>query len=102
MISTIKTVQESIERLQAEIKSTRETVLAQMANATSAGGTQNSKLTSKPGRLTREQAQKEILDAELEIFTKQQSGADITALQKKVVDLRVGCILLYLFTISIM
>lgn len=43
---------------------------------------------------TIEQIQKEILDAELEIYT-QRPDADISALRKKVSDLRVSFILLY-------
>lgn len=37
---------------------------------------------------TKEEAQKEMLDTELDIITKQQEGADTTELQKKLLELR--------------
>lgn len=87
-MTTIKTVQESIEKLQTEIKAARDSIINTSNPAASAN--LSVKPGVKPNKLTKEQAQKEILDAELEIFTKQQSGADISALQRKVVELRVS------------
>lgn len=37
---------------------------------------------------SKEEAQKEMLDTELDIITKQQEGADTTELQKKLMELR--------------
>lgn len=39
-------------------------------------------------RKSKEEAQKEMLDAELDLITKQQEGGDTSELQKKLVELR--------------
>lgn len=51
---------------------------------------QNTMLCANKGNVKRskEEAQKEMLDTELDIITKQQEGADTTELQKKLLELR--------------
>lgn len=68
-MSTIKTVQESIESIRKEL----------MAQAPA---------TSKPQPKSKEEAQKEVLDAELDLITKQQEGGDTSELQKRLQLLR--------------
>ncbi|GAB6027315.1 hypothetical protein CHUAL_001598 [Chamberlinius hualienensis] len=66
IIETIKLLQESIEKLKAEL----------VANVQ----------TNHPK--TKQEAQKEILDIEMELYSKQHQGADTTALKKKVAELK--------------
>ncbi|XP_058799557.1 RNA-binding protein 26 isoform X2 [Phymastichus coffea] len=71
---TIKTVQQSIDGLRKDL-------------ATPATTQPNSVVTKSIAK-TREQAQKEILDAELDLMTAQQEGQDSTELQKRLLELR--------------
>lgn len=74
LIEAINSSQEGIEKLQKELVAYTGTI-AQMK--------------AKPLKpKTREEAQKEILDAELDMFTKQQEGQDVTDLMKKIGELR--------------
>lgn len=67
---TIKKTQEAIE----EIKKDLESAALAAKNA--------------PVKKTKEETQKELLDAELDLITKQQEGADTTELVKKLAELR--------------
>lgn len=69
LMSTIKTVQESIESIRKELLTVPmpKTPLA---------------------RKSKEEAQKEVLDAELDLITKQQEGGDTSELQKRLLELR--------------
>lgn len=68
-MTTIKAMQQSIDNLRKDL---------------SVGNNgQNTNVTVKPIPKTREQAQKEILDAELDLITAQQEGQDSLELQKK-------------------
>lgn len=69
LMSTIKTVQESIETIRKEL-------LTQAPAA------------PKPQIKSKEEAQKEVLDAELDLITKQQEGGDTSELQKRLLELR--------------
>ncbi|KAJ8688500.1 hypothetical protein QAD02_024295 [Eretmocerus hayati] len=71
---TIKSVQQSIDSLRKDL-------------AVGNNG-QITAVVAKPAPKTREQAQKEILDAELDLITAQQEGQDASELQKKLLDLR--------------
>jgi RNA-binding protein 26 len=66
---TIKAMQQSIDSLRKDLALSNN---GQSANA-----------TNKPLPKTREQAQREILDAELDLMTAQQEGQDSAELQKK-------------------
>ncbi|KAL7293373.1 hypothetical protein TKK_0013140 [Trichogramma kaykai] len=73
IMNTIKTVQLSIDSLRKDL-----------ATPNNGANTQ----VSGPKIKTREQAQKEILDAELDLITAQQEGQDSLELQKKVLELK--------------
>ncbi|GBP42890.1 Zinc finger protein swm [Eumeta japonica] len=74
LMEAINSAQEGIEKLQKELLAYNKMIQAAQANA------------RKPK--TKEEAQKELLDAELDLFTKQQEGQDVTELVKKVAELR--------------
>ncbi|KAL0809380.1 hypothetical protein ABMA28_011578 [Loxostege sticticalis] len=74
LMEAINSAQEGIEKLRNELFAYNGTLRQMQANA------------KKPK--TRQEAEKEILDAELDMFTKQQEGQDVTELAKKVADLR--------------
>ncbi|XP_044763327.1 zinc finger protein swm [Coccinella septempunctata] len=67
---TIKKTQESIEEIRKDIA---QSISIKMA---------------APQKKTKEDAQKEILDIELDLITKQQEGADVTEIQKKYYELK--------------
>lgn len=73
LLEAISSAQEGIEKLRKELVAYNGTI-KQMQQA------------KKPK--TKEEAQKEILDAELDLFNKQQEGQDVTELQKKIAELR--------------
>lgn len=72
-MSTIKTVQESIESIRKDM----------LSQATATPSTK-----AAPARKSKEEAQKEVLDAELDLITKQQEGGDTSELQKRLLELR--------------
>ncbi|XP_061727946.1 zinc finger protein swm [Cydia pomonella] len=74
LMEAINSAQEGIEKLRKELVAYNRTLRQMQANA------------KKPK--TREEAQKEILDAELDMFTKQQEGQDVSDIQKKISELR--------------
>lgn len=67
---TIKKTQESIEEIRKDIA---QSIASKMA---------------APQKKTKEDAQKEILDIELDLIAKQQEGADVTEIQKKYYELK--------------
>ncbi|CAG9829792.1 unnamed protein product [Diabrotica balteata] len=67
---TIKKTQEAIEEIKKDLE----------AAALSAKST--------PPKKTKEETQKELLDTELDLITKQQEGADTSEIQKKILELR--------------
>ncbi|KAJ0182988.1 hypothetical protein K1T71_000964 [Dendrolimus kikuchii] len=74
LIEAINSSQEGIEKLQKELVAYTGMI---------------AQIKAKPQKpKTREEAQKEILDAELDMFTKQQEGQDVTDLAKKIKELR--------------
>ncbi|RZF38769.1 hypothetical protein LSTR_LSTR008139 [Laodelphax striatellus] len=77
LISTIKTLQENIEKTKKEIADD----VDKMSEA-------KPKVTLDVVKKTKEEAQRKILDAELDIFNQQQEGKDTTMLQKKVLELK--------------
>ncbi|XP_026322543.1 zinc finger protein swm-like [Hyposmocoma kahamanoa] len=89
LLEAINSAQEGIEKLRKELVAYNKT-LRQMqdeAVARSLSRLQLAQVNAKKPK-TREEAQKEILDAELDMFTKQQEGQDVTELQKKISELR--------------
>ncbi|XP_052748954.1 zinc finger protein swm isoform X2 [Galleria mellonella] len=89
LVEAINSGQQAIEKLNKEIGSYGK-MLAQVKDETVARSLSRLQLSQanvkKPK--TREEAQREILDAELDMFTKQQEGQDVTELVKKIADLR--------------
>lgn len=79
-MTTIKTVQESIESIRKDMMST-----ASPAKIPAPGAAAG-QLT--PARKSREEAQREVLDAELDLITKQQEGGDTSELQRRLLELR--------------
>ncbi|KAK9745392.1 PWI domain [Popillia japonica] len=71
LLRTIKKSQESIEAI-------RKVMVAQPVTP----------LKHQSAKKTKEEAQKEMLDAELDLITKQQEGADTSELQKKILELK--------------
>lgn len=80
LMTTIKTVQESIESIRKDMMST-----ASPAKIPAPGAVAG-QLT--PARKSREEAQREVLDAELDLITKQQEGGDTSELQRRLLELR--------------
>ncbi|KRT84819.1 RNA binding protein [Oryctes borbonicus] len=71
LLQTIKKSQEAIETI-------RKVMVAQPATP----------LKSQSAKKSKEEAQKEMLDAELDLITKQQEGADTSEIQKKILELK--------------
>uniref|UniRef100_A0A1L8DFL6 Putative rna-binding protein 27 isoform x2 n=1 Tax=Nyssomyia neivai TaxID=330878 RepID=A0A1L8DFL6_9DIPT len=69
MMASVKDLQDTIEKLREEISA------EQAKNV-------------PPGRKSKEQQQKELLDVELELITQQQEGQDTTAIQKKLFEMQ--------------
>lgn len=74
IMKTLKDLQESIEKLKVELTTTVQTPSPAVTQ------------TSHPK--TKQEAQKEILDIEMELYNKQHQGADTTELKKKVAELK--------------
>lgn len=72
MLQTIKKSQEATEAI-------RKDMLSQSLNTVKVVG---------PRKKSKEEAQKEMLDAELDLITKQQEGVDTSELQKKLLELK--------------
>ncbi|XP_046384373.1 RNA-binding protein 26 [Ischnura elegans] len=75
ILKTVKSLQESIEAIRKDLAAS-----GPPANTNNATSVQN--------RKTKEEAQKEILDAELDLYTRQQEGGDTSDLQRKVAELK--------------
>lgn len=78
---TIKTVQESIESI-------RKDMLSSTAGAAGTGLSPVMAVKALVPRKSKEEAQKEVLDAELDLMTKQQEGGDTSELQLRLMELR--------------
>ncbi|XP_063632527.1 zinc finger protein swm [Cydia splendana] len=89
LMEAINSAQEGIEKLRKELVAYNRT-LRQMQEETVARSLSRLQLAQANAKKpkTREEAQKEILDAELDMFTKQQEGQDVTDIQKKIAELR--------------
>ncbi|KAK3920131.1 Zinc finger protein swm [Frankliniella fusca] len=89
VLNTIKSLQESVEKIRKDLATV-------MGNTTNSGKQKLLKSPPPPSKTpptnlvkkTKEEAQKEILDAELDLITKQQEGADTSELQRKVAILK--------------
>ncbi|KAK6645014.1 hypothetical protein RUM43_001290 [Polyplax serrata] len=69
IMDTVKALQDSIEKIQQElVETTKKKII--------------------PVKKTKEEIQKEILDTELDLMTKQQEGGDVSGLQKKISALK--------------
>ncbi|GAB0090657.1 swm [Sergentomyia squamirostris] len=75
MMALVKSLRDKIEKLQGEIAVEQEKITTPAQNA-------------PPGRKSKEQQQKELLDVELELITQQQEGQDTTAIQKKLLEMQ--------------
>lgn len=71
-LSTIKSLQEKIDKLRKEIEAGQAQVTATIQSS-----------QGPPIKKSKEQAKKELLDVELELITLQQEGGDTTVLQKR-------------------
>ncbi|XP_049883716.1 zinc finger protein swm isoform X3 [Pectinophora gossypiella] len=87
LMEAINSAQEGIEKLRKELVAYNKT-LRQMQDECVARSLSRLQLAQAKKPKTREEAQKEILDAELDMFTKQQEGQDVTELAKKIAELR--------------
>lgn len=95
VIKTIKLLAGSIDRLEKELKSSasavkpaKPVVKIQSPPETPTGEEPQPKTQLSPGSRTKQQAQKEILDAELELMNKQNAGVDTSSLRAKVAELK--------------
>ncbi|XP_026278261.1 zinc finger protein swm isoform X2 [Frankliniella occidentalis] len=91
VLNTIKSLQESVEKIRKDLA----TVMGSTANTikvTAAKLVKSPPSTKTPPtnlvKKTKEEAQREILDAELDLISKQQEGADTAELQRKVAILK--------------
>uniref|UniRef100_A0A6B2EFQ0 Putative rna-binding protein 26-like isoform x4 n=1 Tax=Phlebotomus kandelakii TaxID=1109342 RepID=A0A6B2EFQ0_9DIPT len=75
MMASVKELQDTIEKLREEIAVEQAKIARQTQNL-------------PPGRKSKEQQQKELLDVELELITQQQEGQDTTAIQKKLLEMQ--------------
>ncbi|XP_047038809.1 RNA-binding protein 26 [Helicoverpa zea] len=87
LLEAISSAQEGIEKLRKELVAYNGT-LKQMQDESVARNLSRLQLAQAKKPKTKEEAQKEILDAELDLFTKQQEGQDVTELTKKIAELR--------------
>ncbi|XP_050678244.1 RNA-binding protein 26 isoform X2 [Leptidea sinapis] len=89
LMEAINAAQEGIEKLRKELVAYNGMIkhLQEEAVSRSLSRLQLNQANSKKPK-TAAEAQKEILDAELDIITKQQEGQDVTELAKKIVDMR--------------
>ena len=87
IMQTVRGLQESIEKLKQDLQHT-------VLKETNAAGTPSGPkaTTTAPAaaqvKKSLEEAQRELLDAEIELYQKQQEGSDTTELQKKVLQLK--------------
>lgn len=79
-MQTVRTLQESIETLKKDLQVS--------AAKESSANVSRSPFQPIAGTKSVEEAQKEILDAEIELYQKQQEGSDTTELQKRVQELQ--------------
>ncbi|XP_041970458.1 zinc finger protein swm isoform X2 [Aricia agestis] len=86
LLKAIKETQEGIEKLQKELVVLNGVLMRDESVARSMSRLQLNQTAMKPK--TAQEAQKEILDAELDIITKQQEGQDVTELIKKIALMR--------------
>ena len=82
LLETIKSLQESIETIRKDLAPQNAVVVAAAAPIV------KPKMVPPPPRKTKEEIQKELLDAELDLITYQQEGKDSTALKLKVAELK--------------
>lgn len=75
MMASVKDLQDTIEKLREEIAAEQAKIASQTQNV-------------PPGRKSKEQQQKELLDVELELIAQQQEGQDTTAIQKKLLEMQ--------------
>ncbi|ODM99502.1 RNA-binding protein 26 [Orchesella cincta] len=73
LLNLIKSLQESVEKLKRDLDESNPNI---------------SKQPGFQGLKSKEEAQKEMLDAELDLYNKEQQGGDTVDLQKKVLELR--------------
>lgn len=81
VMSTIKTLQESIEKIRKDLS-------VSVSQSGTVTPNPNALKTGSLAKKSKEETQREILDAELDLFTKQQEGGDTTELQRKVAELK--------------
>lgn len=82
LLGTIKSLQESIETIRKDLAPQNAVVVAAAAPIV------KPKMVPPPPRKTKEEIQKELLDAELDLITYQQEGKDSTELKLKVAELK--------------
>ncbi|XP_075988729.1 zinc finger protein swm isoform X3 [Anticarsia gemmatalis] len=88
LLEAINSAQEGIEKLRKELVAYNGT-LKQMQDESVARTMSRLQLAQQAKKpKTKEEAQKEILDAELDLFNKQQEGQDVTELTKRIAELR--------------
>ncbi|XP_017772028.1 PREDICTED: RNA-binding protein 26 isoform X2 [Nicrophorus vespilloides] len=83
LMQTIKKSQDSIEVIRKDISICFKTAAGVGGTPTSPSATSTAML-----RKTKEEVQKEVLDAELDLISKQAEGVDVTELQKKIHDMK--------------
>lgn len=81
-----ETIKEAIQKLQQSIEDTRKSLVAAVKQRSVTQVSVAAKISQQ--RKSKDEAQKELLDAELDLITKQQEGADTSDLQKKVFELK--------------
>ncbi|XP_073990355.1 zinc finger protein swm isoform X3 [Rhodnius prolixus] len=82
LMATIKTLQESIEKIQKDLEHSVK------ANLTKVSKRSTTKEHLDLVKKTREEVQRELLDAELDLINRQHEGKDADDLKKKVADLK--------------
>ncbi|XP_069684891.1 RNA-binding protein 26 isoform X2 [Periplaneta americana] len=89
LMTTIKKLQESIEKIRKDLSIGVAQGSPSVSNASSTGSVKQQNASSPVlVKKSKEEAQREILDAELDLFTKQQEGGDTSELQRKVAELK--------------
>ncbi|PNF30064.1 hypothetical protein B7P43_G05352 [Cryptotermes secundus] len=89
LMATIKKLQESIEKIRKDLSSGVVQGGTSTVKASSIIGSKQQSVTSPVAvKKSKEEAQREILDAELDLFTRQQEGGDTSELQRKVAELK--------------
>ena len=87
IMQTVRGLQESIEKLKQDLQ---HTVLKETNAAGTPAGPKATTTAPAAAQVKKslEEAQRELLDAEIELYQKQQEGSDTTELQKKVLQLK--------------